>query len=59
LAHRFRANLLVGWLADVFRAAAVAQPITKAAMIGMLPWLLAIPCFYVAARYASTELARH
>ena len=43
-------NLLVGWLADTFKAAAVGEPITKAVLIGMTPWLLAIPCFYFAAR---------
>jgi MFS family permease len=43
-------NLLVGALADTFRAALVAEPITKAVLIGMTPWLLAIPCFYLAAR---------
>lgn len=43
-------NLLTGWLADVFRAAAWQEPITTAVMVGMTPWLLAIPCFVVAAR---------
>ncbi|MES3020500.1 MAG: MFS transporter [Pseudomonadota bacterium] len=43
-------NLLVGWLADSFRAMALAEPITQAVLVGMTPWLLAIPCFYLAAR---------
>lgn len=48
-------NLLVGWLADSFRAAAVGEPITKAVLIGMTPWLLAIPCFYIAARRVAQQ----
>ena len=43
-------NLLVGWLADTFRSASVAEPITTAVLIGMFPWLLAILCFAYAAR---------
>ncbi len=43
-------NLLAGWLTDTFKAATVAEPITKAVLIGMSPWLLAIPCFFFAAR---------
>jgi len=43
-------NLLVGWLADMFAAHHITQPITFAVTIGLLPWLLAIPCFWVAAK---------
>ena len=43
-------NLLVGYLADTFRAADISEPITKAVLVGMTPWLLTIPCFYYAAR---------
>lgn len=50
-------NLFVGWLADSFRAQAVAAPITAAVWIGMMPWLLAIPCFLFAARRLRCELA--
>lgn len=46
-------NLLVGVLADVFTAAGMAEPITKAVVIGMTPWMLAIPCFYFAAKHIS------
>jgi MFS family permease len=48
-------NLLVGWLADTFKAAAMSEPITKAVLLGMTPWLLAIPCFYAAARLAAKD----
>ncbi len=48
-------NLAVGALADAFRAAAVAAPITRAACIVMAPWLLAIPCFLLAARRLRRE----
>ncbi|MFZ6746708.1 MFS transporter [Undibacterium sp. JH2W] len=48
-------NLAVGWLADVFRAAAYSTPITKAVMLSMTPWLLAIPCFVIAARMMERE----
>ncbi|MFZ6875825.1 MFS transporter [Undibacterium sp. Di27W] len=43
-------NVAVGWLTDVFWAAAYSTPITRAVMLGMTPWLLAIPCFMMAAR---------
>lgn len=43
-------NLAVGGLADVFRTAAYGAPITIAVMVTMTPWLLAIPCFAMAAR---------
>lgn len=46
-------NLLVGWLADAFTAASASEPITKAVLLGMTPWLAAIPCFYFAGRLAS------
>jgi MFS family permease len=52
-------NLLVGWLADLFKYLDAQEPITTAVVIGMCPWLLSIPCFYVAARLverASQEL---
>ena len=50
VAGMYAAFLLVGWLADTFRSVSVAEPITTAALIGMLPWFLAIPCFAYAAR---------
>lgn len=43
-------NLLAGWMADVFTAANMAQPLTWAILVGLGPGLLAIPCFYFAAR---------
>ncbi|BBB61858.1 MFS transporter [Undibacterium sp. KW1] len=43
-------NLAVGVLADAFKAAAFSAPISKAVMLAMTPWLLAIPCFALAAR---------
>ena len=43
-------NAAVGGLADAFRAAGVHDPITRAALIGTLPWALAIPCLVAAAR---------
>lgn len=43
-------NLLVGWLADAFRSAGIDAPITKAALVSSLPWILAIPCLLRAAR---------
>lgn len=43
-------NLTVGGLADFFRSASYSAPITKAVMVGMTPWLLAIPFFAIAAR---------
>lgn len=51
-------NLTVGVLADVFRAAGYDTPITLAVMVGMAPWLLAIPCFVMAARMMETSGAR-
>jgi MFS family permease len=48
-------NLLVGFLADHFRVAGVAQPITHAVAWAMMPWLLAIPCLLQAARLASRD----
>lgn len=42
-------NLLVGLLADRFRAAGLAQPITWAAACTLVPWLLAAPCLFGAA----------
>ena len=50
-------NLLVGWLADLFKAAALNDPITMATMVGMTPWLLAIPCFFQAGRLARAPAA--
>lgn len=46
-------NLLVGALADRFRAAGLIDPITHAAAWTMLPWLLAIPCLFAASGFAS------
>jgi MFS family permease len=46
-------NLLVGALADRFRATGVIDPITHAAAWTMLPWLLAIPCLFGASGFAS------
>lgn len=43
-------NLLAGWLADVFAAAGMQEPVTWAVLVGLMPGLLAVPCFYVAAR---------
>ncbi|MBI1772461.1 MAG: hypothetical protein HYR68_08985 [Burkholderiales bacterium] len=43
-------NLAMGGLTDVFRTAACSAPITIAVMVTMTPWLLAIPCFAIAAR---------
>ena len=43
-------NLAVGGLADVFRTTAYSAPITIAVMVTMTPWLLAIPCFAMAAK---------
>jgi MFS family permease len=43
-------NLLAGWLTDSFATQGVAHPITLATTIGLLPWLLAIPCFWAAAK---------
>ena len=45
-------NLLVGWLADFLRSAQLREPLTWAALIGLMPGLLAIPCFHLAARWA-------
>jgi sugar phosphate permease len=50
-------NLQVGWLADMFQAQGIAQPITQAVLVGMLPWLAAIPCFHFAARLVRREVA--
>ena len=52
-------NLTVGGLADVFRAASDSAPITKAVMVGMTPWLLAIPCFVLAARMMENKAELH
>ena len=41
-------NLFVGLLADRLRADSVAQPITHAAALGLAPWLLAVPCLFMA-----------
>lgn len=43
-------NALVGALADAFRASGVHDPITRAALLGLVPWALAIPCLVGAAR---------
>ncbi|MGH8528638.1 MAG: MFS transporter [Nevskiales bacterium] len=43
-------NLLAGWLADLFKAAAMPEPITLAVLIGVTPGLFAIPCFYISGR---------
>ncbi|PXX37889.1 MFS transporter [Undibacterium pigrum] len=51
-------NLAVGVLADVFRTAGYDTPITLAVMVGMAPWLLAIPCFVMAARMMETSVAK-
>jgi hypothetical protein len=47
----------VGWLADAFRSQTIAEPITKAVLIGMTPWLLAIPCFYFAAKLMERKIS--
>lgn len=49
-------NLLVGLLSDHFRSAGVAEPITWAVLVCMTPWVLAIPCFYIAARQTARNL---
>lgn len=46
-------NLVVGLLADRFRAAGVVEPITHAVAWTMLPGLLAIPCLFAAAGLVS------
>ena len=46
-------NLLVGFLADRFRGAGLAEPITHAVAWTMSPWLIAIPCLLRAAGLAS------
>jgi MFS family permease len=51
-------NLLVGFLADRFRAAGDVLPITHAVAWTMLPWLLAIPCLFKAAGLASRARVR-
>jgi len=43
-------NLFAGWLADFFKQQSQNQPLTLVALLGLLPWLLAIPCFHLAAR---------
>ena len=48
-------NLLAGWLADLFTQQSQAQPLTLVSLLGLLPWLLAIPCFYFAARLVERE----
>lgn len=50
-------NLQVGWLADLFQAQGLAEPITHAVLIGMLPSIPAIACFYLAARLLQKEKA--
>ncbi|TAK79316.1 MAG: MFS transporter [Aquabacterium sp.] len=47
-------NLLVGWLADTFRAGGIDEPITKAVLASTLPWILAIPCLLRAAHLAES-----
>ena len=42
-------NLFVGAVSDLFGARAMAEPITKAVVLGMTPCLPAIPCFFRAA----------
>lgn len=51
-------NLLVGFLADRFRVAGLAEPITQAVAWTMLPWLIAIPCLFRAAGLASRPCVR-
>ncbi|SHH22637.1 MFS transporter [Massilia sp. CF038] len=43
-------NLQVGWLTDLYQAQGLAEPITHAVLVGMLPWVAAVPCFYFAGR---------
>jgi MFS family permease len=43
-------NLIVGLLADMLTAAGLAEPYTWAATLASAPGLLAVPCFYFAAR---------
>lgn len=43
-------NLQVGWLADLYQARGVAEPITRAVLVGMLPWGAAIVSLALAAR---------
>ncbi|WP_240433609.1 MFS transporter [Solimonas sp. K1W22B-7] len=45
-------NLFVGYLAEAFISANVREPITSATLIGTIPFVLTIPCFYLAARAA-------
>jgi MFS family permease len=48
-------NLMTGWLADTFATRGIEHPITLAVTIGLLPWLLAIPCFWSAANRIQTS----
>ncbi len=52
-------NLCVGYLADTFQAMAMAEPLTNAILAGTLPWLLAIPCFLLAARQVESAGPGH
>jgi len=51
-------NALVGALADAFRASGVHDPITRAALLGLVPWALAIPCLVAAARRVGAAAQR-
>ncbi len=42
-------NLQVGWLADLYQTQGMAEPITHAVLVGMLPWVAAIVCLALAA----------
>jgi len=48
-------NLFAGWMADFLRARGDAQAITHAVMLGLSPWVAAIPCFFMAAKRCARE----
>jgi MFS family permease len=43
-------NLVAGLLADAFTTAGMAEPLSAAILLALAPGLLAIPCFWIAAR---------
>ncbi|MGH8454502.1 MAG: MFS transporter, partial [Nevskiales bacterium] len=50
-------NAVVGYLADIYTAAGGAEPITRAILVSQIGGLLAIPAFFLAARYQSRRSA--
>jgi sugar phosphate permease len=48
-------NLFAGWMADFLRARGDGQAITHAVLLGLSPWVAAIPCFFVAAKCCARQ----